>query len=61
VVPVAAQIGRVEGHDHYVADPAGDLVVATGARVRLVRLIGLDAPDLDAVDAVVVGPRLLGH
>jgi hypothetical protein len=48
-VPVAAQVGGVEGDDHEVADAFGDVLVAAGAEVGLARLEGLDPTDLDSV------------
>lgn len=45
-MPVAAQIGRVDGHGHDMAGARRDVAVAARAQVRLVRLVGLHASDL---------------
>jgi hypothetical protein len=44
---VAAQIGRGEGHDHLVSGPGPDLVIASGAPVRLRGLVRLHVPHFD--------------
>jgi hypothetical protein len=49
VVPVAAEVGGVEGHHHHVADAHADLLVAARAEIGLAGLVGLDRPDLDLV------------
>jgi hypothetical protein len=46
-VPVAAQVGGVEGDDDEVANTLGDVLVAAGAEVGLARLEGLDATDFE--------------
>jgi hypothetical protein len=48
-VPVPAQVGRVEGHDHQMARAEGDVLVAARAQVRLDRLERVDPADLDLV------------
>jgi len=45
-MPVAAQVGRVEGHDDEVPGAGRDVLVAARAEVGLLRLVRLDAPDL---------------
>ena len=47
VVPVAAEVGRGEGHDHEVAGAGLDVAVAARAPVALGGLVGLDAAQLD--------------
>src|SRR5690606_54730 len=53
-VPVAAQVGRVDGHGHHVPGARGDVAVAAGAEVRLGGLVRLDEAGLDCV----VGPEV---
>jgi hypothetical protein len=45
VVPVAAIVRCVIRDDHEVAQPDGDLLLATGAEIRLHSLVRLDAGD----------------
>lgn len=47
VMPVAAQLRGLLGHDDQMADARRDVLVAARAEIRLARLIGLDAADLD--------------
>jgi len=49
VVPVAAEIHRIERDDDEVPDARGDLLLAAGAEVGLGGLERLDAPNLDLV------------
>lgn len=44
---MAPELGLVDGHDHEVAHPLGDLLVAAGAEVGLAGLERVDPPDLD--------------
>jgi hypothetical protein len=46
-VPVAAEVGGVEGDDDEMAEALGDLLVAAGAEVGLQRLAGLNTPDFN--------------
>jgi len=46
-VPVAPQIGCLDGDHHHVAQARWYLAVATGTRVGLGGLIRLDEPDLE--------------
>ena len=48
-VPVPAEVGRVVGNHHHVADTDVDLLVAAGAQVALRRLERMDHPNLDVV------------
>jgi hypothetical protein len=48
-VPVPAQVGRLVGDDHQMADADIDLLVAAGAEVALRRLERMNHPDLDVV------------
>ena len=54
VMPVAAEVGGVEGHHHHVADPDADLLVAARAQVRLPGLVGLDPAHLDLGEGIRV-------
>lgn len=49
---MAAQLGSVHWHDHDVACPGGDDLVAAGAAVGLGRLVGLDPSHLHRLLAV---------
>ena len=55
VVPVAAEVRGLEGHDDQVARARFDPLVAAGAEVALHRLERLDAPDL------YLGPSPAAH
>ena len=47
---------HVEGHHHEVGDADTDLLVATGAQVRLARLERVDERDLEVVLGVLAQP-----
>ena len=55
MVPVPAQVGRVEGDDDDVTGARLDPLVAAGTEVALGRLVRLNAPDL------YLGPRPAAH
>jgi len=57
---VASVRGCVARHDHGVPLAGRDLVIATGAAVRLGRLVGLHAAHVDAVVGVV-GELVVDH
>jgi hypothetical protein len=42
-------VGGVEGHDHVVADPHGDLLEAPGAQIFLARLERVHERDLEVL------------
>jgi len=48
-VPVAPQVGILEGYDDQVGEAGHDVLVATWAQVVLGRLVGMDPPDLDSL------------
>ena len=47
-MPVAAEVGSISGYDDDVGCSGRDLLLATGAQVRLTSLGAVDSPDFDA-------------
>jgi hypothetical protein len=51
---MSTQVGRRTRHDDLMTDPGRDLVIASGAAVRLRCLVGMYVLDVDVVDIVEV-------
>jgi hypothetical protein len=54
-------VGGTAWHDDDMSLADADLVVATGAAVRLDRFVGLDASNLRFAVACVIGKLVVGH
>lgn len=46
-MPVAAGLGRCDGHDHHMAGVLGNFVITPRAAISLVRLVWLDPAHLE--------------
>lgn len=56
-MPVAPLVGSVPGHDHFVAEARGDLVIAAGTPIGFDGLVGLHVRDIEIAGGGVGHPK----